>query len=409
MLTAIKNLNQIENVTSVDIMGVTRRSQAMRFSQYLLAASKYIRRKIMFKTDTSAIGLIPGDLIAFQQKIAGTAWGYGGRVSANGSIVGSNSRFGVDHANVTLEHFTSPGITDSTFTANTLPVGMRVFNNRNETLSLYILSNTDFKVTTSGATTYPLVRLNSTTGGGIGSSFNVRRFDAEYEATLVGAGTKFVIGDKITVTGNNLGGTVSTNDCTITITNNVTATGAISAFTVSGTSISSFSNVASGADSIQVRALEHYNQKNKTWNTNFAWTSNTVPARGDSWTLGEVDPNNFYRDTTDKLFKVTSVERDEEEQITINAGEYIANVYVDSDTAINYTPVRYRDTFSPLTPPPTPEFTLTAVPHQTPDGSIQTDLEISDNTNASGYPLALKPVYEYATPNEFSEIVKVIP
>ena len=406
---AIKDLNSIENISSVDIIGVTRRSQAMRFSQYLLAASKFIRRKVLFRTDTSAINLIPGDLIALQQKVAGTAWGFGGRVSANGSIVGSSSRFGAQHANVTLEHFTSPGITDSTFTANTLPVGMRVFNNRNENLSLYILSNTDFKVTTSGATTYPSVRLNSTTGGGIGSSFNVRRFDTDYEATLVGAGTKFVIGDKITVTGNNLGGTVSTNDCTITVTDNVTATGAISAFTVSGTSISSFSNVASGADSIEVRALEHYNLTTHTWNTNFAWTSNTVPARGDSWTLGEVDPNNFYRDTTDKLFKVTSVDRDEKEVITINASEYIANVYTDSDTAINYTPVRYRDTFSPLVPPPTPEFTLTAVPYETPDGSIQTDLEISDNTNSAGYPLALKPVYEYAIPNEFSEIVKVIP
>ena len=267
--SSINSLNQIENVTSVDILGVTRRSQAMRFSQYMLAASKFIRRKIAFRTDTSAIGLIPGDLIAFQQRIVGTAWGYGGRVSANGSLVGSSSRFTGQHANVTLEHFTSPAITDSTFTGNTLPVGMRVLSNRNEDLSLYILSNTDFKVTTSGATTYPLVRLNSTTGGGIGSSFNVRRFDTQYEATLVGAGTKFVIGNKITVTGNNLGGTVSTNDCTITVTDNVTATGAISAFTVSGTSISSFSNVAVGADSIEVRALEFYDLRTKTWNTNF--------------------------------------------------------------------------------------------------------------------------------------------
>ena len=133
-----------------------------------------------------------------------------------------------------------------------------------------------------------------------------------------------------------------------------------------------------------------------------------MPARGDSWTLGEVNPNNFYRDTTDKLFKVINVERDEQEKVTINASEYIANIYVDSDTAINYTPVRYRDTFSPLVPPPTPEFTLTAVPHQAPDGSLQTDLEISDNTNSSGYPITIKPVYEYAIPNEFSEIVKVL-
>ena len=323
--TSVDELNQIENVSSIDLPGVTRRSQAMRYAQYLIAASKYIRRKIGFETDTSAINITPGDLIAVQQKVIGTAWGFGGRISSNGALVAAGSRHTGPHANVTLEHFTSPGITSSTFTANTLPVGLRVFSNRNEDLRLYILSNTSFTTTTTGV-------------------------NAAGEA-----------------------------------------------------------NVASGSDSITVRALEEYDLKTKTWDASFAWDANTVPARGDAWTLGEVNPNNFYRDTTDKLFKVTSLERDEAEGIKITASEYIANVYVDSDTAINYTPVRYTDTFSPLVPPPTPEFTITVNPVSNPDGSVQTDLEISDYSNISGYPIATKSIYEYAVPTGFAGIKKVIP
>ena len=323
--TSVDELNQIENVQSVDLPGVTRRSQAMRYAQYLIAASKFIRRKIGFETDTSAINLTPGDLISVQNKVIGTAWGFGGRISSNGALVGSSSRHTGQHANVTLEHFTSPGITNSTFTANSNPVGLRVFSNRNDDLRLYILSNTSFTVTN----------------------------------TLVNAAGE--------------------------------------------------ANVASGADSITVKALEEYDLKTKTWNTNFAWTSNTVPARGDAWTLGEVDPNSFYRDTTDKLFKVTGLERDNEERIKITASEYIANVYSDSDTAINYTPVRYKDTFSPLVPPPVPEFTLTARPISNPDGSVQTDIEVSDYTNISGYPIATKAIYDYAVPSGFAGIKKVIP
>ena len=227
-----------------------------------------------------------------------------------------------------MEHFTVPAITMSTFTANTLPVGLRVFSNRNEDISLYMLSNT---------------AANTTVGGSGNAAANV------------------------------------------------------------------VSNVVTGADFIEVRAIKCFDLKTKTWNSNFAWSSNTRPAIGDSWNLGEVDPNSFYRDTTDKFFKVSTISRDEEEKITVTASEYIANVFVDSDTAINYTPVRYVDTFSPLVPPPTPDFKLTPYPHNLPDGTIVTDLEVSDSTNVSGYPIAIKTVYEYATPSSVSDILKVLP
>ena len=331
---SVDELNQIENIQSIELPGVTRRSQAMRYAQYLIASSKFVRRKIGFETDTSAIGLSPGDLIAVQQKMIGTSYGFGGRVSGNSTLRGSsatqptNPLLTSSYANIRLEHFTVPAITMSTFTANTLPVGLRVFSNRNEDISLYMLSNT---------------AANTTVGGSGNAAANV------------------------------------------------------------------VSNVVTGADFIEIRAIKYFDLKTKTWNSNFAWSSNTRPAIGDSWNLGEVDPNSFYRDTTDKFFKVSTISRDEEERITVIASEYIANVFVDSDTAINYTPVRYVDTFSPLVPPPTPDFNLIAQPHNLPDGTIVTDLEVSDSTNVSGYPIAIKTVYEYATPSSVSDILKVLP
>tara|TARA_R110001599_G_scaffold85689_1_gene229819 strand:- start:401 stop:1522 length:1122 start_codon:yes stop_codon:yes gene_type:complete len=332
--TSVSDLNQIENIQSIELPGVTRRSQAMRYAQYLIAASKFIRRKIGFETDSSALTLSPGDLVAVQQKIIGTAYGFGGRVSGNSALRGSsvtqptNPLLAISYANVRLEHFTVPGISESTFTANTLPMGLRVFNNRTDEISLYMLSNT---------------AANTTVGGSGDASANI------------------------------------------------------------------VSNVVTGSDFIQVRAIKYFDLKTKTWNSNFAWSSNTRPSIGDYWNLGEINPNNFYRDTTDKLFKVSTISRDEEERITVTASEYIANVFIDSDTAINYTPVRYVDTFSPLVPPPTPDFNLIAQPHNLPDGTIVTDIEVSDATNVSGYPIAIKTVYEYATPSSLSNILKVNP
>jgi len=331
---SVSELNQIENIQSIELPGVTRRSQAMRYAQYLIAASKFIRRKIGFETDTSALSLSPGDLIAVQQRMIGTAYGFGGRVSGNSALRGStetqptNPLLATSYANVRLEHFTVPAITMSTFTGNTLPMGLRVFSNRNEDISLYMLSNT---------------AANTIVGGSGNAAANV------------------------------------------------------------------VSNVVTGSDFIRVRAIKYFDLKTKTWNSNFAWSSNTRPAIGDSWNLGEVDPNSFYRDTTDKFFKISSILRDEEERVTITAAEYIANVFVDSDIAINYTPVRYVDTFSPLVPPPTPNFRLLAQPHNLPDGTVVTDIEVSDATNVSGYPIAIKTIYEYATPSSLSEILTVNP
>ena len=71
----------------------------------------------------------------------------------------------------------------------------------------------------------------------------------------------------------------------------------------------------------------------------------------------------IYQAQTDKLFKITSLGREPEtEEVNVSAIEYVSNVYVDSDTFIDYTPTAYLDTKSPLIAPPAPVFNLRTVP-----------------------------------------------
>ena len=42
-------------------------------------------------------------------------------------------------------------------------------------------------------------------------------------------------------------------------------------------------------------------------------------------------------------------------------------------------------------------------------GRPDTDIEVSDATDVSGYPIAIKTVYEYSVPGSVSEIEKVLP
>ena len=127
----------IENVTSLDLAGVTRRSQALRFAQYQIAASKYLRRVVAFTTSTEALSLSPGDVVSISQNLTGINYGFGGKVLGDSSTATNKS-------NVLLEHFTNPSLKTTTFTANSAPLALRVISTDDDRVDLYILSNTNF-------------------------------------------------------------------------------------------------------------------------------------------------------------------------------------------------------------------------------------------------------------------------
>lgn len=282
--------SDFEKISSLDLKGVTRRSQAMRTGQYQLAASKYVKRMVSFEAGPDAVYLAPGDLIAVSTNSSGIVYGYGGKIHADSAVdtIGNTS--------VYLEHFTSPPLSDTTFTSNTYPLALRILKTETDKLDIYLLSNTDYSLTTTG-------------------------------------------------------------------------------------------NVISGADYARVSIIQKFDPITRTFSTIDSLTSDISPEDGDLWSVGEFENiNNYYTSKTDKLFKVTEVNRDPKEYtVGINAIEYISNVYEDSDTFINYNPVQYTQVQSPILTPPTPFVKIAPALKQDVDGTVRADVSVETTTIKDNY------------------------
>lgn len=130
-----------EKKISVDAIGCTRKSQALRLARYLLDSNSLLKRKLQFTAFSDASDLEVGDVISVAQQISNTSYGYGGVVRSN-STAGSGS--------VILEYYTSPPITPSVFTSNTRPLSLKIFSQADNLLDYYIISNTNFSFSNTG-------------------------------------------------------------------------------------------------------------------------------------------------------------------------------------------------------------------------------------------------------------------
>lgn len=308
-----REVQAVENIASLDLTGVTRRSQAIRLGQYQLASARYLRRNISFVTSTEALSLAPGDVISIATNGTGIAYGYGGRVRSN-SLIGSTN------TNVTLEHYTVPSMSNSTFTANTYPLALRIIRNDSDRMDLYILSNSIF-------------------------------------------------------------------------------------------SLSSSTDVSTGIDVAVVRPIRRFNPLTRQLDIlTSGFTESTVPRTNDLWTIGEFEnPGNYYTNKSGKLFKVTGIKRDSNEgEVTVSGIEYLSNIYVDSDTFINYEPTAYTDITSPFSTPPAPVFTFTVVPRVKADGSVVYDGRLNNRTESLGYGQKYETEYFIARPSSSIPIDTVI-
>ena len=132
-----------EKKITVDAVGCTRKTQAMRLARYILDSSSQLKRKVQFTAFAEASDLEVGDVIAVSQQLSNTSYGFGGVVHANSSI---------GAATAYLEHYTSPAITSSYFTNNTFPLTLKVFNQSKNLIDYYIISNTAYSISSSGLT-----------------------------------------------------------------------------------------------------------------------------------------------------------------------------------------------------------------------------------------------------------------
>jgi Putative phage tail protein len=308
-----REVQTIENIASLDLTGVTRRSQAIRLGQYQIAASRYLRRNISFTTSTEALTLAPGDVISVATNGTGIAYGYGGRISANSAITSSTN------TNVFLEHYTVPSLTSSVFTSNTYPLALRIIRTDSDKMDLYILSNTQY-------------------------------------------------------------------------------------------ALSATDNVSTGTDLATVKVISRFNPLTRRIESLSTGFSNSIaPKINDLWTIGEFEnPGNYYTNKSGKLFKVTGVKRDPNEvEVIVSGIEYISNVYIDSDTFINYEPTAYVDITSPFSSPPSPVFTFAVTSRATADGSVVYDGVLNNRTELLGYGQKFETEYYVAKPDNIVPIANV--
>ena len=453
----------IENIATLDLAGVTRRSQAVRMAQYQIAASRYQRRTVNFTTGTDAIHLAPGDVISISSRSSGVGYGYGGKIalSSDRNLVTYSEDFSdatwiKSNATITSNTITAPNgtLTADTITATTTDPFITysvASTERTYTISIWLqgVGSTIGKQPAlyisrdSSAESFYSGLLTTLT-----SSWQQYTFTATFASTPTTVTGRIdvpdsgaVIADAAYIWGAQLEAsslattyiktpataialehytipplsnevfTQNTYPLSLRVLNQVSDR--LETYIISNTAFTTSNsvNVYNSIDLATVNVLRRYNKTSGTYEdiSTTGLTANVMPKAGDLWSLGQIkNPINFYSNMADKLFKVTNIRRDTKaEEIEITAIEYISDVYIDSDTFINYEPTAYTDIPSAFSTPPTPDFSLTAVPRTKLDGTVVVDGAISTNTQRQGYGPKFETEYYVSTPLDVTLISNV--
>ena len=250
-------VNVQDRVITIELLNCSRRSQAARFAQYILASNRYIRRKVSFSTPTGCEHLYPGSIISLATQTATNILGYNGIIQEDSN--NSNTR-------IKLQHIAFPRLSNNVFNANSAPLVLRHFSNRSSKSEVYLLSNTSYTLATTGNT------------------YN---------------------------------------------------------------SIDNF-------DYVEVQPIAKWNYDIKEFETFSTFDTLSMPKAKDLWALGEITPSDYYSSDAGKLYRIDSINLREEGTAEVTASEYVSNVYIDSETLINYDPLPIRTISNPFATPPPP-------------------------------------------------------
>ena len=477
----------IENIATLDLAGVTRRSQAVRMAQYQIAASRYQRRSVSFTTSSDAINLAPGDVISIASRSSGVAYGYGGKVSLSSdrnlltlSEQFDNAAWLKTAATVTADATAAPDDTTTadalfettatsthyveqrlSWDAGTYTVSIKVKPNGRTWCWINIYDGTNsqgryFNLSGAGSVGSEFVAGRATTATitAISNGFYLltvtRALSASDSLSNIAVGTAtadevntfagnaslgiYVWGAQLEVGSvltdyiktpatavalehytipplTNAIFTANTYPLSLRILNQ--ASDRLETYIISNTSFSTSNTYTtnSSIDTATINVLSRFNKTSKTYQdiSSIGFSANAVPKAGDLWSLGEIEnPLNYYSSQADKLFKVTNTRRDNKtSEIEITAVEYISDVYIDSDTFINYEPTAYTDIPSAFSTPPTPDFTLTAVPRTKLDGTVVVDGVINTNTQRIGYGPKFETEYYISSPSDVTLVSNI--
>ena len=128
--------------------------------------------------------------------------------------------------------------------------------------------------------------------------------------------------------------------------------------------------------------------------------SGTPITKDDIWSLGEWDSNTaIYTSQTDKIFKTVNLEKDPENNtITVTGGEYVSNVYEDSEKLRETKPLPYKRRTSSYLPPPAPILTVAPIEKTAIDGTTSLNLQLGESTNREFYSADFSTDYFIAKP-----------
>jgi hypothetical protein len=152
------------------------------------------------------------------------------------------------------------------------------------------------------------------------------------------------------------------------------------AYTFSDTGLS-----YNGSDRLLVNVIAKLDPFTKTFApiTSFP-TSSPAPRKNDLWALGEVDVNNVFNQTADKLFKVEQISLLTDGKVNITATEYDQSILYASDSAALTSDSISSTNLSYVTPPP-PVLSLRAIPSRSREGVVSYKTTITATSDSANY------------------------
>lgn len=130
---------EFENKKSIDAVGCTKKSQALRVAKYALESNNRTRRKIQFNSYVNSSDLSVGSIISVSQSGNNLSYGFGGLI-AQDAVYGSTT--------LTLTQVTHPLLSASSFldTSQGNKVILKIFKNESSTVEYYAVQRATISV-----------------------------------------------------------------------------------------------------------------------------------------------------------------------------------------------------------------------------------------------------------------------
>jgi hypothetical protein len=161
---------------------------------------------------------------------------------------------------------------------------------------------------------------------------------------------------------------------------------------------------SSGNDLLEVEIIAKMNPFNKQFVSYTSFTSNSVPAQGDIWALGEIDIDNIYTQTADKLFKVDQLTILNSGKVSITATEYDADILAAVDNAAVSATSTSVYNLNYVTPP-VPVLSIKSIPTKNDSGIITYGAALSASIDTANYNI---PVSTFITYGIIPNLIDVI-